>query len=332
MIVVLSNADDPTADFLQTQLAARGLPFLRLNTERLPDYALNFSLGRGARAGWIEVEGVHIATRDLDAVYYRRPRHPDLPELPDPALAAWVSGELRRSWGGLLASLPLFWMNHPLRIDQASDKPEQLVRAQHLGLLVPETLITTEPAEARAFCETLAWDVVVKPIGSGTVRGLTPDCDQLVYTTGLEVRNAGNLERVRGCPTLFQRRLHRDTDIRVTIVGGRCFAADLRLPTDLRATATDCRRDNMQHVMYAPRELPTVIRNALIQLTRSYNLEFAAIDLILDTDGTYWFLELNPAGQWAWIEEYTGLPIAAAIADSLAAGGTVALEQASAPS
>jgi glutathione synthase/RimK-type ligase-like ATP-grasp enzyme len=46
-------------------------------------------------------------------------------------------------------------------------------------------------------------------------------------------------------------------------------------------------------------------------------VRFAAIDLIVTPNNDYTFLDANPSGQWAWIEDETGLPIAAAIADAL---------------
>lgn len=42
-----------------------------------------------------------------------------------------------------------------------------------------------------------------------------------------------------------------------------------------------------------------------------------ALDFIVTDDADWVFLECNPNGQWAWIEEETGLPIAAALADAL---------------
>jgi len=46
-------------------------------------------------------------------------------------------------------------------------------------------------------------------------------------------------------------------------------------------------------------------------------LRFSAIDLVEATDGDFWFLEANPNGQWAWIEQRTGAPVSAAIATAL---------------
>ena len=41
-------------------------------------------------------------------------------------------------------------------------------------------------------------------------------------------------------------------------------------------------------------------------------LFYGAIDLIRTVDGTYVFLEMNPFGQWAWVQDLCGLPLAEA--------------------
>jgi glutathione synthase/RimK-type ligase-like ATP-grasp enzyme len=64
---------------------------------------------------------------------------------------------------------------------------------------------------------------------------------------------------------------------------------------------------------YSEIALPRRLADQLVALTRSYGLYFAAIDLVLDPEGNYWFLELNPAGQWAWLEQEIGVPISAAL-------------------
>ncbi|MNZ28723.1 hypothetical protein D3C78_459550 [compost metagenome] len=52
---------------------------------------------------------------------------------------------------------------------------------------------------------------------------------------------------------------------------------------------------------------------------RRLNLRYGAIDFVCDPQGNLWFLEINPNGQWAWIENLTGYPIAEAIVDELEA-------------
>jgi hypothetical protein len=49
---------------------------------------------------------------------------------------------------------------------------------------------------------------------------------------------------------------------------------------------------------------------------------FAALDFSVAPDGTWWFLEANANGLWAWLQERTGLPISDTIAPLLIEEGT----------
>jgi len=228
-------------------------------------------------------------------------------------LRPWVESELRRTWGGLLASNPnVKWVNHPLSISAASYKPEQLARAARFGLSVPETLITTEAGLAREFCEGLGWQVVVKPVGHGEIRGASEAKDRVVYTNPLDEAQSALLERVAFCPTLFQQRIIKDVDVRVTVVGETCIAVALH-SQERPVSEIDCRRDNMSGMRYSLVSMPGEIQRTLVALVRSYELHFAAIDLARDRDGRFWFFELNPAGQWAWLEQAAGAPISQAL-------------------
>jgi glutathione synthase/RimK-type ligase-like ATP-grasp enzyme len=65
--------------------------------------------------------------------------------------------------------------------------------------------------------------------------------------------------------------------------------------------------------------LPPEVDKRLVELVRGLGLRFAAVDFVVDEteqDG-YVLVDINPNGQWAWLQEATGLPIAAAIAEEL---------------
>ena len=71
---------------------------------------------------------------------------------------------------------------------------------------------------------------------------------------------------------------------------------------------------------YTAYRLPAKIERLCVRLVRALGLCFGALDLILTPQGEYVFLEVNPNGQWAWIEDFTGLPISDAIAELLMQG------------
>lgn len=324
MILIISNAEDATADFMEARLVAAGVAYQRLNTETLACLPISFVVGqRDGRAGSSAAFGrgqQRVVLDDVTAIYYRRPVPPTLPAGTPPGLADWMESEVRRTWGGVLSSRPdVRWVNHPLSVSGASYKPEQLARAHRMGLSVPDTLITTDPDAAERFCAEHDWCVIAKPVGHGEILGATAADDRIVYTNRVPRAAAPRLVRVANCPTLLQREIIKEVDVRVTVVGREVIAVTLH-SQERPLSAVDCRRDNMSGMRYSLVTLPADLATAVADLVASYGLLYAALDLVRDLDGRYWFLELNPAGQWAWLEQLADAPISAALIRCLTNG------------
>jgi glutathione synthase/RimK-type ligase-like ATP-grasp enzyme len=118
--------------------------------------------------------------------------------------------------------------------------------------------------------------------------------------------------------------VEKDFEARVTVVGRELFPCRIDTAhldpdkggTDWRAGYTH----GLVHSRYTP---PEAVSAFCREYLEDVGLHFGCFDFIVDGDGSHWFLECNPNGQWMWIEEETGLPISAAIAEQLAtAGGT----------
>ena len=85
---------------------------------------------------------------------------------------------------------------------------------------------------------------------------------------------------------------------------------------------TDWRRGDVDKLDHWVEPLPTDLADRCIRLVADYGLAFGAIDLARTPDDQWVFFELNPNGQWAWLEHKTGLPLSAALADLLLAPAT----------
>jgi hypothetical protein len=109
-------------------------------------------------------------------------------------------------------------------------------------------------------------------------------------------------------PAAFQTRIVGKRDIRATVVGGKVLAAETT------SQQVDWRVDRDAH--WSRHTLPGEVERCCLSLLDDLGIRFGGIDLALDEHGEYWFLEVNPNGEWAWLEK-EGLPISAAIADVL---------------
>jgi glutathione synthase/RimK-type ligase-like ATP-grasp enzyme len=89
--------------------------------------------------------------------------------------------------------------------------------------------------------------------------------------------------------------------------------------SQVSARAThDWRRDGLRMLQdWQPYQLPVEVEDKLLRLMNYFSLNYGAIDIILTPDGKHVFLELNPSGEFFWLERSPGLPISEAIADLL---------------
>lgn len=103
--------------------------------------------------------------------------------------------------------------------------------------------------------------------------------------------------------------------VRLTVVDDRMFAAAIHAST--AEAHTDWRSD-YGALRYEVTEVPSDQREAVRNLMRALGLRFGALDFLATEQG-WTFLEVNPNGQWAWIDDLAPT-IAAAIADALTTG------------
>jgi glutathione synthase/RimK-type ligase-like ATP-grasp enzyme len=201
------------------------------------------------------------------------------------------------------------WINPPALDAVASHKPYQLALAQSLGLEIPHTVMTSDPEEAREFWRVCGGDVVYKQFIA------LPESWSETRRLGEAETKIGD-EAIRLAPVIFQRHVAAVADLRVTIIGDEIFAAavdlkDLDYDLDVRMNL------QAKHVAH---DLPDDVADKLRGLMRRLGLIYGAIDLRLAKDGRYVFLEINPAGQFLYVEQQSSQPIAAALAARLAAG------------
>ena len=208
-------------------------------------------------------------------------------------------------------------MRSPDRIWMAEQKVLQLAAARGVGLRVPETVITNEPDEVRrAFCR-FEGRMIVKPVRTGFVDYGTEQ--QAVYTTQVLESHLADLEDARWSPAIYQPLLQKRCDVRVTVVGSKTFVAEIDSQTD-PAAAVDWRRTINPQLPHRRADLPLAIRSLLHRLLSDLGLAFAAVDFVHTVDDDYVFLEINPNGQWLWLDDLLGLGVTEAVASWLAGG------------
>ena len=343
MLLILSNTRDATADYLAGVLTRHGLDHVRLDTDAVLGGAqVHFDLEGGAR---LRLAGRWLTPSAVSTIWYRRPERLRLPS-GVPAATARDAAEspeerlLLDEWSealeGFLRHVPAWrWMNHPSSNVAASHKLEQLTTAGRYGLRVPRSLVTQDPSALRAFFRRCGGRVIVKPLATGYVdrhaqsgdagahgsHARAPEpVDSLIYTNELAEEHLRDLLDLHACPTLFQERVDKLSDVRIIIVDGDVHAVEMFAPDEDGKQRCDVRRDNMEHVVYREVSLPDQVELGLRRMTARYRLRFAAVDMAITPDGGWTFFEINPNGQWAWLDLAGATSVAGSFVRAFRAG------------
>jgi glutathione synthase/RimK-type ligase-like ATP-grasp enzyme len=320
MILLVTATDDPIADHVARGLARRGARHLRFDPGRFPSEAsvhLAHAPG-GARRVVLAQDGATIDLREITTAWEHRPRQPEAdPRVVDPAIREHVRDESARFLDDLWQGLDCRWVPAPRHVVQrAQHKGSQLGWAEACGFTVPATLIGNDPDAFLDFYQRHGGRVIAKVFERGRVIR-----DQELYacfTEQVAPRDLVDLRSVRLAPMIVQAYVPKRLEVRVTVVGERIFAAAIDTQATHR-TRHDARHADLGHTPHRAHALPADVAASCLRLVRWLGLAWATIDLVITPDDQHVFLELNPSGQWLWIERLTDLPITDALCDLLAA-------------
>jgi len=304
---VLTNSNDATSDYLCKKFLDGEVKYLRFNTDKdLKKTKYNFS----DKQHYIEWNSHQINPQNISAIIYRRPKPISLSNNYDEFYNRHIALEWSEVLEGFLSYIPVhLWINHPSLNYLASHKIEQLNKAKQFGLKTPKSIITNQREVAHQFIINLKGSVIVKPLSSGYIERDKPEDDTLIYTCKFPLSNIELLEKIDECPVLFQEQIKKSMDVRVTVVDNELIAIGMTSLDNLNGQILDIRRNNMANVIYSKLSVPRNVEKSILSLMKSYKLRFGALDFAITPKDQWIFFEINPNGQWAWLDQCAGAQI-----------------------
>lgn len=313
-VLVVAERLDASADMVVDQLNQRGVPVMRVDSADFPQRLALTAGHRPTAAGWRGslTDGCRsVRLENVRAVYYRRPGRPRIADTVAEPYAKWAQDQADAAMLNVLSALHVRWINNPHHDRVAAHKPQQLVAAARAGLRVPRSLITNDPAEARAFARTVDDRLICKPVLGGR---LNTGAERQLMVATHRVNPSDFDDSVRLTAHYFQEDVPKKYEVRLVVVDGKLFAGTI-VGTSEKAR-TDWRTD-YENLEYGTTEVPASVGAAVRRFMDSYGIVFGSFDFAVTPDDEWVFFENNPAGTWSWVENRTGLPIAAAHADYL---------------
>lgn len=190
-----------------------------------------------------------------------------------------------------------------------SNKILQLKLARKNGLIIPETLFSNDDEAVKEFFYKFCHNKAIAKL-HGTI-SKSMGGQEMVSTIFFNKDNLNHLSDIAVCPMFFQPYIEKEYELRIVYLNGDFFTGKInnKLHTDWRISQAD--------FFWEEYNLPENIKENLNSMMKEMGLVFGAIDMIKSTDGNYYFLEVNPQGEWGMLQKELNFPIAQRIADYL---------------
>lgn len=316
MILILTDPNSDThSSIVQTELTRRKEESVVFNPGLFPrSSTITVEIKNKKLVPTIIHNDKKIDLTKIKSIWIRRPTKFDLGSILKPEESSWIQNECNQLIRAIWANTNALWVSKPANIRMASLKISQLKMAVELGFRIPKFVITNNVERATKFVESTSKGTIVKVLGEPAIYNKKRVAT--IYTHLITKKDRKFLGSVQYGPTFLQEFIKKKMDVRVTVIGKKIFAAGID-SANYEKARIDFRRAEIFDLPHRTIDLPKNIKTACIEMVQRFGLQFGAIDLLLTPDGKYVFLEINPNGQWLWIEWTTGLPLTDAICDLL---------------
>ncbi|MFI0206556.1 MULTISPECIES: RimK family alpha-L-glutamate ligase [Streptomyces] len=261
---------------------------------------LNWSLDDSAPSTLLSADGEQVNLKGLDLLWFRR--HPKVDATSAGEFGEFISSNQYSALRGMLRTEARRCVDPPETIAAAENKLVQLRVARNLGFRTPKTLVSQSPDKVKEFFSDLDGRVIAKPLRLGSSGG--------VITKMVGANLLDSPEVIRSCSTIYQEFIPGTRHIRAHVFGERILAATIE-SEDLDW------RPNLQAAKVTQFSLPSDVQNLLRKALSSLDLTMGVFDLKMTSEGEFVWLEVNPQGQFLFIEGMCDLPLKASVADFL---------------
>lgn len=325
-ILILSIPGDLHAFAVAAALQRKGVRASIWLTSDYPNRAVESILisQRGTSLEPCDINGAPIETT-VDCVWNRRPRHKPPDDLVHPADRQFARMQCADFRMGFLSTLSLeaerrgaLCVNPWESCRKTENKIIQQHYATQAGFQIPETLYTNDPGRIRSFLRSSDSGIVYKPLEG--VLWADEATEWGYYTRTLRETDLSDDQALIAAPGIYQKHVSKEYEIRLTMIGNRPFAAKI-LSQEIEEARIDWRRASIGSALrFEATELPPDLVRKCQQLMAALGIVFGCFDFIVTPNSEYYFLEVNQAGQFLFLEETAGLPVLDAFSEFLLQG------------
>ncbi|MDJ0737518.1 MAG: MvdD family ATP-grasp ribosomal peptide maturase [Nostocaceae cyanobacterium] len=319
ILIITHTQDNESIPLVIKAIENQGGEAFRFDTDRFPTQVLlDVYYSQGREGQTLRVNEQKLDLSEVSAVWYRRiAMGARIPNTMEAQLRSASVKESRVTIEGMIASIKGFHLDRIQNIRLADNKQLQLQVAREIGLETPRTLITNNPQAVKEFSQECEQGMIAKMLSSFAIYNQQGE-ESVVFTNPVTDADLEHLDGLRFCPMTFQEKVPKALELRTTIVGKHIFTAAVdsqRLPK----AEHDWRKQGVALLdSWQAYDLPQEVEQKLFKLMSYFGLNYGAIDIIVTPDDRHVFLEVNPVGEFFWLECYPPhFPISQAIAQLL---------------
>jgi hypothetical protein len=304
--LIISNSIDYSTDLICLELEKRGNDYLRLNRDQFGEYAIEYSLRKNTLTVKIDGTSYLVSNESLQSVYFRAPVF-----LRSNKVYSLDEQLYRSQWSSFIRNLIVFdkckWVNHPVATYKAENKMYQLKMASEAGLTTPNTVVTN--------CRPSSIEdnnyYIIKSLDTALFQ--ESEYELFTYSTLLQGSQINDSE-LRAAPVILQECLINKVDIRVTIIDNNLYP--VKITKNGSGINGDWRKFSKETLEYTPIQLPFELEKKIHALMHLLDLSFGGLDLAIWRD-EYCFIEVNPTGEWGWLNKSPHYSLDSVIVDCL---------------
>lgn len=294
-ILIITCSYDKTIDYIIEKNKYRA-NFFRFNVDLFADYGITIS-----NSYWeISYRNNTINSNTTLSIYYRKPTFPDTSDFA-PEYRRIINSDILAIIDGLANSFSGVVLTKPYLLRQAENKIFQLIYAKSHSILMPKSFIGNND-----HWKCINDQRIIKPISVGKIE--TSSGIAIIQTNLMHENDSYDSPELT--PVYIQEYIKKSFEVRITVVDDDFFA--VKIVSD---NMIDWRAGNNNQ--YEIIDIPIEIKKCIKMMMKDFQLRFGAIDYIVDVDGKWYFLEINPNGQWQWLECILGLSISDSIMNML---------------
>ncbi|MDV7698102.1 MvdD family ATP-grasp ribosomal peptide maturase [Chryseobacterium soli] len=305
ILIITHTEDNFSIEKVTEYIEKNGFEVIRFDVDLYPlQNKLSTIFENGSWVSILETPETKYRLDDIAAVWYRRAYNigRGLKEELDAKFYGAAMGEIRNTLFGFLESIDAYSLGKPGVYRRLDSKEEQLKIADKIGLKIPETCLTNNPEDARQFI--IKHKNVVAKMQTGFAI-YEDGVESVVFTNVIGEDKLEELDSLLYCPMQFQKKIEKKKELRITVVGQDVYAFEID-SQQFEDAKVDWRKDGVNLIdKWVRTELPADVETKILELLNVYNVDYGAIDMIVSPEDDYYFIEINAAGEFFWLDNLT---------------------------